>query len=74
MNLKNLLKKHKRNIKKTAVAAVEEALPDVETNDETANSVIKNSISELESYIDEVATVTWLIHKQLVLGTLYRFA
>ena len=35
---------------------MEEALPDVETNDEHANSVIKNSISELESYIDEAVT------------------
>ena len=56
MNLKIFLRKHRRNIKNGSIAAVEEALQDVETNDELANSVIKSSISELESYIDEVAT------------------
>ena len=55
MNLRNLLKKHKRNIKNSGSSGGR-STTGRETNDEHANSVIKNSISELESYIDEVAT------------------
>ena len=35
---------------------MEKGIPDVEVNDELFNSVTKDSISELESYIDEAAT------------------
>ena len=38
---------------KTARAAVEEAAPDIPVNDDLADSVLKNSIENLESFIDD---------------------
>lgn len=37
---------------KTAVAAVEEAIPDVQVSDDLAKSVLRNAIENVESLID----------------------
>ena len=50
---KELVKKAEQEHKKTAVAVVEEAIPDVPASEDLSNSVIRNSIENLESFIDE---------------------
>ena len=50
---KELVKEAEREHEKTAVAVVEEATPDVSVSEDLANSVIRNSIENLESFIDE---------------------
>ena len=50
---KELVKRAEQEHEKTAVAVVEEAIPDVSVSEDLANSVLRNSIENLESFIDE---------------------
>ena len=50
---RELVEKSKAEHKKTAPAVVEETLPDLSVNDDLTNSVLRNSIKNLESFIDE---------------------
>ena len=50
---KELVKRAEQEHGKTAVAVVEEAVPDVSVNEDLANSVLRNSIENLEGVIDE---------------------
>ena len=50
---KTLVDRAKLEHEKTAVAVVEEVIPDVSVSEDLANSVLRNSIENLESFIDE---------------------
>ena len=50
---KELVEKAKAEHKKTAPAVVEETLSDLSVNDDLTNSVLRNSIENLESFIKE---------------------
>ena len=51
---KELVERAKREHNKTGAAVMEEAVPDVNVNEDLANSVLRNSIERLESKIDEM--------------------
>ena len=51
---KELVKMAEQEHGETAVAVVEEAVPDVSVNEDLANSSLRNSIERLESEIDEM--------------------
>ena len=52
---KELVEKAKQDHSKTAAAVVKEAIPDVSVSEEHARSVIRSSIENLESFLDEKA-------------------
>lgn len=57
-DFKELVKEAEQEHEKTAVAVVEETIPDVSVSEDLAYSVLRNSIENLESFIDERVSET----------------